>query len=711
MYESFFRFREQPFRNTPDPRFLYLGRKHREALTRLIYAVKFRHGLAVLSGDVGTGKTTIVRALIERLDKSFQVSYMFNPKLPVAGFLKYACHDFGIQAEGKSEEDYRMKLHGFLMESYHAGETCTLIVDEAQHLDAALFEEIRTLTNLETSRQKLLQIVLVGQPELVDRFEQTELWRLKQRISTRYHLVPLDRKETEEYIQTRMRIAGANSLNCFTRGAIEKIYQHSLGVPRLINNLCHNSLLAGYTRDKPLIDARIVRECVTDLRLEKVPERRKTRRTMAQDFFERHLPVPASALILFIGLFVAGVLLYLWGEGKRHQALLQPNKNLQAVSDRKSRTEARDSRWPKREMTVEEVFDEPVLAVKAEIPRDPVETKASPYRGFEWGLNGRPEKIETFQAPEEKERSKIRIEIPRQAKKGSRITSKELSRPQQDQKKEEDTLPAVKRKDKEKTVSLERMKAVNALPKEIARGERPKPGAGPDEPDRSDKEISGAVGETGGPKKRLDKRKSDKREANYFLESLELANRGIESRTITPEAETLNEGEEESLEKLEEGLLKDMGKVNPDHVKAEEEEVKQFLAHYTERYNQKDVEGFLSMFSSAAVQNWTNRFEEIERTYRNFFDQSQELALHLEDVRFRFYQNGVKVRARYEVDQTLEKGGKKRVWRGVIHWILFRENGALRIRNLDYVDRRSHSRTRRTLANEQNDRLTVDANR
>jgi len=664
----------------------------------------------VLSGDVGTGKTTIVRALIERLDKSFQVSYIFNPKLPVAGFLEYACHDFGIQAKGRSKGDYRMKLHDFLIESHRAGKTSALIVDEAQHLDAALFEEIRTLTNLETSRQKLLEVLLVGQPELIDLLEQTESWRLKQRISTRYHLVPLDRKETEEYIQTRMRIAGAKHLNCFTKGAIERIYQHSQGVPRLINNICDNSLFTAYAKDKPLIDTKIVRECVTDLRLENVHETPKTRRRMAQDFFGRHLPVPASALIVIIVLSVAGIFLFLWGKEKRHQALLQPNKNLQAVSDRKSRTEAGDSRWPKREMIEEEVFDEPVLALEAEMQRDPAMTKTSPYRGFEWESTGRPEEIETFQAPDEKERSKIRTEIARQAEKRSRIISKELSRPQQDQKKE-DTLPEVKRKDEEKTVSLERMKAVNALPKEIAQGKRLKPVAGPDEPVRSDKEISGTVGEIEGPKKKLDERKSDKREANYFLESLELANRGIESRTRTPETEALNEAEEESLEKPGEGLLKDMGEVNADHVKAEEEEVKQFLAHYAERYKQKDVEGFLSMFSSAAVQNWTSRFEEIEKTYRNFFDQGQELELHLEDVRIRFYQNGVKVRARYEVDQTLEKGGKKRVWGGVIRWILFRENGALKIRNLDYIHRKSRSRTRRTLTNDQNGRLTVDANR
>jgi len=233
----------------------------------LVYGVKERKGFVVLSGGVGTGKTTLIRALLDRLDKNFQVAYIFNPKLSVPSFFKYVCQDFGFQVKGRSKVDYLTQLHDFLIASFNSGKTCTLIVDEAQNLDAPLFEEIRMLTNLETTDQKLLQVFLVGQPELDDLLEHEERSQLKQRISVRYHLLALDRKETKEYIQTRMSIAGAENLNCFTEESIQRIYEHSGGIPRLINNICDNALLIGYATDVKTIDVKIIQECAADLKL------------------------------------------------------------------------------------------------------------------------------------------------------------------------------------------------------------------------------------------------------------------------------------------------------------------------------------------------------------------------------------------------------------------------------------------------------------
>ena len=335
MYESYFGFKKKPFNISPDPRFLYLSKKHREALAQLICGVREKKGFVVLSGEVGTGKTTILRSLLDRLDKNCQVAYIFNTRVSVVDFLKFVCHDFGLHVSGDSKVGYLIKLHNFLIKSHNNGKTTILIVDEAQNLYASLFEEIRMLTNLETSSQKLLQILLAGQPELNDLLDQSELWQLKQRISTRYHLLPLDRQETKEYIQTRMRIAGANRLNCFTEGSIQEIYRYSQGIPRLINNICDNSLLIGYATDAPIINKKIVRECVSDLRLQKnhkVPNEIKA-----------DSKVRSSFVIIFIGLLVAAIALSLFGKLSVPQSFSKPFETVQSLFQRSPRTEAKDA--------------------------------------------------------------------------------------------------------------------------------------------------------------------------------------------------------------------------------------------------------------------------------------------------------------------------------------------------------------------------------
>jgi general secretion pathway protein A len=328
MYESFFGFKEKPFNTTPDPRFLYLSNKHKEALAQLIYAIKERKGFVVLSGDVGTGKTTVIRALLEQLDPISQVAYIFSTNLTVMDLLRVVCQDFGLHVYGDSKIDYVTRLLDFLLRSYQEGKTSTLIIDEAQNLDVSLFEEIRMLTNLETSNQKLLQVFLVGQPELNDHLDRDELWQLKQRISTRYHLFPLDRPETEEYIRTRMAIAGATRLDCFTEGAIKKIYKYSGGVPRLINNICDNALLVGFALEAPLVDEKIVKECVTDLKLKPVSRWQKKRgKWLGKDYAKPTLAY-AALIIILIGLLGQGIVFFHFRNQLR--TLFQGNKQIGA---------------------------------------------------------------------------------------------------------------------------------------------------------------------------------------------------------------------------------------------------------------------------------------------------------------------------------------------------------------------------------------------
>jgi general secretion pathway protein A len=371
MYESFYGFKEKPFNITPDPRFLYLSRTHKEALAQLIYGIRERKGFVVLSGEVGTGKTTIVRALLERLDENCQVAYIFNTRLSVVDFLKYVCHDFGLRIKGESKIDYLIKLHDFLIESHNDGKTATLIVDEAQNLDASLFEEIRMLTNLETSSHKLLQIFLVGQPELNEHLEKSELWQLKQRISTRYHLISLDRQETKEYIETRMRVAGAKRLNCFTEGAVQKIYDYSHGIPRMINNLCDNSLLIGYAMDAPVINEKIVRESGADLNLEVTVKSPKTDRRTKTEGDRRHSIVYASLVIILIGLVTTGVILFLSGKFNIPQRFLKPFETVKPFLKGESRDEGKDTGLENIRVIIEEKDKtEPKPQSRADVPGD-----------------------------------------------------------------------------------------------------------------------------------------------------------------------------------------------------------------------------------------------------------------------------------------------------------------------------------------------------
>jgi len=268
MYKSFYNLQRNPFEITPDPSFLFPTTRHNEALASLYYGVTAHRGFVVLTGEVGTGKTLILRSLLgllQRRDVAFAL--IFNPTLSPLEFMRYIALDFGLPVAGKAKDEIIHVLNGFLLQRHQKGLTTILVVDEAHH-SAEILEEIRLLTNLETSQQKLLQIVLAGQPELDQKLDSHELRQLKQRVALRCHLDPLSASETKEYMRRRLRIAGAPAANeVFSGPAIETVFRNSRGIPRLINTICENALLSGYAKHAATITSEIIEGVARDLRL------------------------------------------------------------------------------------------------------------------------------------------------------------------------------------------------------------------------------------------------------------------------------------------------------------------------------------------------------------------------------------------------------------------------------------------------------------
>jgi len=265
MYNKFYGFKEKPFEITPDPKFLYLSENHKEALSTLTYAIRERKGFTVITGEVGTGKTILIQTLLSKLNGNARTAYLFNPRLDSTDFLQYICEDLGLKGEKRSKGEYLAQLHHFLMDCYSRNENVVLIIDEAQNLDPVLLEEIRLLSNLETPKSKLLHVILMGQPELDTILNDRQYRQLKQRVSLRYHIHPLKKEETKEYIEQRLRTAGAIRLNYFSPKAIHKIHRYSKGIPRLINVLCDNALLLGYAIDEKVVGKSMIREVIRDL--------------------------------------------------------------------------------------------------------------------------------------------------------------------------------------------------------------------------------------------------------------------------------------------------------------------------------------------------------------------------------------------------------------------------------------------------------------
>jgi len=267
MYLEHYGLVRPPFEMTPDPSFLYLGETHREGLATLVYGVRSRKGFSMLTGEVGTGKTTLLHALLSQLDAGTASAFLFNPRLDVLDFFRVLLDEYGIEERCQTKAEYLMALNRFLIGQLERDQPTLLIVDEAQNLSAELLEEIRLLSNLETPTSKLIQIMLVGQPELKEVLARPELRQLRQRIVLRHHLRPFDPEECEAYVQERLRLAGYTGKGVFGRRALAEIHRVTGGIPRLVNVLCDGALLLGYAQDRHQIDRDAIREVAREMDL------------------------------------------------------------------------------------------------------------------------------------------------------------------------------------------------------------------------------------------------------------------------------------------------------------------------------------------------------------------------------------------------------------------------------------------------------------
>lgn len=271
MYKSFYGLKENPFNVNPDPRFLYLTKQIEEALTGLMYGIQTRKGFITLTGEVGTGKTTLVNRLLDWLHhRQTRTAFLFNSRMNSSQLFDFILAEFDIPCESKSKSQQLLKLNHWLLERYRAGETVVLIVDEAQNLTFPVLEEIRLLTNLETSTEKLLQIVLSGQPELEEKLRLPQLRQLRQRIMLRCHTSPLTAEQTYEYIRERLRIAGADGTPVFSEKAVEAVHLYSMGIPRVVNLLCEHSLVNAFVDQQRPIGPKIVEDVAREFQLDEL---------------------------------------------------------------------------------------------------------------------------------------------------------------------------------------------------------------------------------------------------------------------------------------------------------------------------------------------------------------------------------------------------------------------------------------------------------
>ena len=326
MYLNHFNLTEQPFSITPDPRFLYMSARHREALAHLLYGLGEGGGFVQLTGEVGTGKTTICRCLLEQVPENVDVAMVINPKVTAAELIATVCEELGIKHPGYDASIKALidVLNRYLLDAHARGRRTVLIIDEAQNLSADVLEQIRLLTNLETSTQKLLQIILIGQPELRELLARDDMRQLSQRVTARYHLEPINREEAAAYIRHRLDICGS-SRDLFSGQAIERIHRLSGGIPRLINVLCDRSLLGAYVEGRSDVDHRIVNKAAREVLAgsdEKVAPPR--------------LPLLAGGLIVL--LLAAAVLVYRpW---QQLQLTGEPSVQARAPADARSSVDA-----------------------------------------------------------------------------------------------------------------------------------------------------------------------------------------------------------------------------------------------------------------------------------------------------------------------------------------------------------------------------------
>lgn len=269
MYNKFYNFRESPFSVTSDPEYFYSSAHHSDAFSHLVYGIEQRKGIIVITGEIGTGKTTLCRTLLNRLDPRIRTALVLNPYFSEIQLLQMIIKDLGILGEFGNKLELIEALNNFLLEESAQGNNVAVIIDEAQNLNVRQLEQIRLLSNLETEKTKLLQIVLVGQPELLDKLKLPALRQLTQRIAVRYHILPLEKGEVNEYVLHRLRVASkpGNGRVCvqFTSKALDAIYLYSKGTPRLINILCDRALLSGYVNETATIDEQIIYKCAREV--------------------------------------------------------------------------------------------------------------------------------------------------------------------------------------------------------------------------------------------------------------------------------------------------------------------------------------------------------------------------------------------------------------------------------------------------------------
>jgi general secretion pathway protein A len=265
VYLDYYQMKYAPFDITPNPRFLFHSSKHQEAFNHLLYGIRERKGFVQLTGEVGAGKTTLCRALLDQLDPHFSTALILNPVLSADELMQAIATEFGLNVQGEDRRGTISAISEFLLRQLEYGKESVLIIDEAQNLTEDLLEQVRLLSNIETDDRKLLQIVLMGQPELRDRLNSPRLKQLRQRITVRYHLAPLSRGEVAQYIHHRLQVSGANSLPCFTMAAVWRVFNYSGGIPRLVNAVCDKALLSGFVQSCDRINYSMVGRAIREL--------------------------------------------------------------------------------------------------------------------------------------------------------------------------------------------------------------------------------------------------------------------------------------------------------------------------------------------------------------------------------------------------------------------------------------------------------------
>ncbi len=265
MYEKFYKFKNKPFNMTPDSEFFFASSRHEEALNRLLVAISEKSGFAVITGEIGSGKTTVCRTLLSKLDPTTKIALILNTHLGKKELLTTILEDLGVEYKSRSKTHLLIALNDYLLEQARKEVNVVLIIDEAQNLTPSVLEEVRMLSNLETEQEKLIQIILLGQPELRKKLAHPRLEQFSQRIVIYYHLEALDRRETGSYINHRLKKVGHENGSLFSEGAIDEIYRYSSGIPRLINLACHNALIGGLVDESRQITTDIATEAIQEL--------------------------------------------------------------------------------------------------------------------------------------------------------------------------------------------------------------------------------------------------------------------------------------------------------------------------------------------------------------------------------------------------------------------------------------------------------------